>query len=104
MSNLVLVDGNSIMNRAFYGIMSSKMLTTSDGTWSMDYWDNYSSEQKQQILNNGIEIQYDVYLDSNLSNALVSIIPKQGMTCQLDEIKKAVPDFKKAFDKHLQIL
>lgn len=32
MSRLVLVDGNSIMNRAFYGIMSSKMLTTSDGT------------------------------------------------------------------------
>ena len=34
MSNLVLVDGNSIMNRAFYGIMSSKMLTTSDGTYT----------------------------------------------------------------------
>ena len=35
---------------------------------------------------------------------IVNIIPKQGMVCQLDEIKKAVPDFKKAFDKHLQIL
>lgn len=34
MSNLVLVDGNSIMNRAFYGIMSNKMLTTSDGTYT----------------------------------------------------------------------
>lgn len=34
MSRLVLVDGNSIMNRAFYGIMSSKMLTTSDGTYT----------------------------------------------------------------------
>ena len=34
MSNLVLVDGNSIMNRAFYGIMNSKMLTTSDGTYT----------------------------------------------------------------------
>jgi len=34
MSNLVLIDGNSIMNRAFYGIMSSKMLTTSDGTYT----------------------------------------------------------------------
>lgn len=34
MSRLILVDGNSIMNRAFYGIMSSKMLTTSDGTYT----------------------------------------------------------------------
>ncbi len=34
MSRLVLIDGNSIMNRAFYGIMSNKMLTTSDGTYT----------------------------------------------------------------------
>ena len=34
MSRLILVDGNSIMNRAFYGIMSTKMLTTSDGTYT----------------------------------------------------------------------
>jgi len=34
MSKLVLIDGNSIMNRAFYGIMSSKMLTTTDGTYT----------------------------------------------------------------------
>ena len=34
MSKLVLVDGNSIMNRAFYGIMGSKMLTASDGTYT----------------------------------------------------------------------
>ena len=31
---LVLVDGNSIMNRAFYGIMGSKMLTTKDGKYT----------------------------------------------------------------------
>ena len=34
MSRLILVDGNSIMNRAFYGLMGSKMLTTSDGTYT----------------------------------------------------------------------
>ena len=34
MSKLLLIDGNSIMNRAFYGIMSSKMLTTTDGTYT----------------------------------------------------------------------
>ena len=28
MEKLVLIDGNSIANRAFYGIMGSKMLTT----------------------------------------------------------------------------
>lgn len=32
MKNLVLIDGNSILNRAFYGIMNSKVLTTKEGT------------------------------------------------------------------------
>lgn len=34
MSRLIVVDGNSIMNRAFYGIMGSKMLMTKDGTYT----------------------------------------------------------------------
>lgn len=34
MSKLVLIDGNSILNRAFYGIMGSKMLTTKDGKYT----------------------------------------------------------------------
>ena len=34
MSRLVLIDGNSILNRAFYGIMGSKMLTTPDGKYT----------------------------------------------------------------------
>ncbi len=34
MKRLVLVDGNSIMNRAFYGIMGSKMLMTEEGTYT----------------------------------------------------------------------
>ena len=34
MNNFVLIDGNSIMNRAFYGIMGSKMLTTKDGKYT----------------------------------------------------------------------
>ena len=34
MNKLVLIDGNSIMNRAFYGIMGSKMLTTKDGKYT----------------------------------------------------------------------
>ena len=32
MGKLVLIDGNSILNRAFYGIMGSKMLQSKDGT------------------------------------------------------------------------
>ena len=32
MEKLVLIDGNSILNRAFYGIMGNKMLTTKEGT------------------------------------------------------------------------
>ncbi len=34
MEKLVVIDGNSILNRAFYGIMGSKMLQTSDGTYT----------------------------------------------------------------------
>ena len=34
MSRLIVVDGNSIMNRAFYGIMGSKMLMTKDGKYT----------------------------------------------------------------------
>ncbi len=35
----VLVDGNSIMNRAFYGIMGSKMLITKMENIQMQYMD-----------------------------------------------------------------
>ena len=31
---IVVIDGNSILNRAFYGIMGSKMLQTADGTYT----------------------------------------------------------------------
>lgn len=34
MQNLVLIDGNSIINRAFYGTMSSKLMMTEDGTYT----------------------------------------------------------------------
>ena len=34
MKRLILIDGNSIMNRAFYGIMGSKTLMTPDGKYT----------------------------------------------------------------------
>ncbi len=34
MEKLVVIDGNSILNRAFYGIMGNKMLMTADGTYT----------------------------------------------------------------------
>ncbi len=34
MNKIILIDGNSILNRAFYGIMGSKMLTTPDGKYT----------------------------------------------------------------------
>lgn len=34
MKKIVLIDGNSILNRAFYGIMGNKMLTTPDGKYT----------------------------------------------------------------------
>jgi DNA polymerase-1 len=34
LKKLVVIDGNSILNRAFYGIMGNKMLQTADGTYT----------------------------------------------------------------------
>ena len=34
MEKVLLIDGNSIMNRAFYGIMGNKMLTSKDGIYT----------------------------------------------------------------------
>ena len=34
MPRLVLIDGNSILNRAFYGIMGTHLLQTEDGTYT----------------------------------------------------------------------
>ena len=34
MDNLVLIDGNSMINRAFYGTMNGKMMMTEDGTYT----------------------------------------------------------------------
>lgn len=34
MAKILLIDGNSILNRAFYGIMGSKMLMTEDGVYT----------------------------------------------------------------------
>ena len=34
MKKIVLIDGNSILNRAFYGIMGNKMLMTPDGKYT----------------------------------------------------------------------
>ncbi|MBR3133311.1 MAG: DNA polymerase I [Clostridia bacterium] len=34
LKKLVVIDGNSIVNRAFYGIMGSRMLQTADGTFT----------------------------------------------------------------------
>lgn len=39
MEKLVLIDGNSIINRAFYGIMNNKMLMTEDrNIYKCDIW------------------------------------------------------------------
>ena len=34
MEKLVLIDGNSIINRAFYGVMNNRLLMTEDGTYT----------------------------------------------------------------------
>ena len=33
-NRLLIIDGNSIMNRAFYGIMNSRALMAPDGTYT----------------------------------------------------------------------
>ena len=58
LKKLVLIDGNSIMNRAFYGIMGSKMLTTKDGKYTNGIFED--SNRYAQILKN-IQMQCMVF-------------------------------------------
>ena len=53
MKKLVLIDGNSIMNRAFYGIMGSKALTTKDGKYTNGIFED--SNRYAQILKNKLQ-------------------------------------------------
>lgn len=47
---LVVIDGNSILNRAFYGIMGSKMLMTQDRNLykcSLWFFSNYVQDARR---------------------------------------------------------
>ena len=53
MKKLVLIDGNSIMNRAFYGIMGSKALTTKDGKYTYEVEESFIVDPEQvEVLEN----------------------------------------------------
>ena len=54
MSRLVLIDGNSIMNRAFYGIMGNKMLMLPDGTYKLSFA-KFMTEDELKEVAGGVE-------------------------------------------------
>ena len=80
MSRLVVIDGNSIMNRAFYGIMGNKMLQTEDGTYTNAVYGFLAimfkilEDLKPEYL---AEKPYTafVYVPSSVCNILFPIIP-----------------------------
>ena len=46
MKNFLLIDGNSIMNRAFYGIMSTNIMRNKEGKYELKYEAEDSSGNK----------------------------------------------------------
>lgn len=56
MSKLMLIDGNSILNRAFYGLQGGNMLKTADGTYTnavygfINILNKYMSEDKPEYI------------------------------------------------------
>ena len=83
MDKLVLIDGNSIMNRAFYGIMGSKMLTTKDGKYTNAVYGFLAILFKtlEDIKPQYIAVAFDLKGPTNVMNYMMDI--KQiDMECQ----------------------
>ena len=76
MEKLVVIDGNSILNRAFYGIMSSKMLQTADGTYT-------------NAVYGFLAIMFKLIEDVT-PDYLVVAFDEQGMECQMNLLLKCL--------------
>lgn len=108
MKNLLLIDGNSIMNRAFYGIMGNKMLMTNDGKYTNALYGFLAILFKniEEINPDYMLIAFDSKTGANTRKRIYDGYKKSrhGMP---EELAEQMPEIKEILDamniKHLEL-
>lgn len=108
MKNLLLIDGNSIMNRAFYGIMGNKMLMTNDGKYTNALYGFLAIlfKNMEEINPDYMLIAFDSKTGANVRKQIYDGYKKSrhGMP---EELAEQMPEIKEILDamniKHLEL-
>lgn len=108
MKNLLLIDGNSIMNRAFYGIMGNKMLMTNDGKYTNALYGFLAILFKniEEIKPDYMLIAFDSKTGANVRKQIYDGYKKSrhGMP---EELAEQMPEIKEILDamkiKHMEL-
>lgn len=100
MKNFLLIDGNSIMNRAFYGIMGSNLLTNKDGKYTNALYGflNILFKNLEMIKPNYICVAFDSKTGANVRKQKYDGYKKSrhGMP---DELREQMPEIKEILEK-----
>lgn len=109
MTKTLLIDGNSIMNRAFYGIMGNKMLTNADGTKYTNALYGFLAilfKNIEEIKPNYIMIAFDSKTGANTRKGLYDGYKKSRHKMP-DELAEQMPEIKEILDamniKHVEL-
>lgn len=100
MKNFLLIDGNSIMNRAFYGIMGSNLLTNKDGKYTNALYGflNILFKNLEMIKPDYICVAFDSKTAANVRKQKYDGYKKSrhGMP---DELREQMPEIKEILEK-----
>ena len=100
MKNFLLIDGNSIMNRAFYGIMGSNLLTNKDGKYTNALYGflNILFKNLEMIKPDYICVAFDSKTGANVRKQKYDGYKKSrhGMP---DELREQMPEIKEILEK-----
>ena len=100
MKNFLLIDGNSIMNRAFYGIMGSNLFTNKDGKYTNALYGflNILFKNLEMIKPDYICVAFDSKTGANVRKQKYDGYKKSrhGMP---DELREQMPEIKEILEK-----
>ena len=100
LKNFLLIDGNSIMNRAFYGIMGSKLLTNKDGKYTNAIYGflNILFKNIENLKPNYICVAFDSKTAANVRKEKYDGYKKSrhGMP---EELREQMPEIKELLNK-----
>ena len=100
MKNFLLIDGNSIMNRAFYGIMGSNLLTNKEGKYTNALYGflNILFKNLEMIKPEYICVAFDSKTAANVRKQKYDGYKKSrhGMP---DELREQMPEIKEILEK-----